>query len=153
MVRFAARLEPVEGGTYVEIPDEVIEALRVTGRTSVVGTIDGRPFKHQFMPYVFDGVSRKVVMGVNKATRTALGKEVGDTVDFDLERDERSRSADVAMPVELIDALGTDPAADDAWQRLAPSRRREHAEHVAAATRPETRRRRAASTIEELRAS
>jgi bacteriocin resistance YdeI/OmpD-like protein/uncharacterized protein DUF1905 len=151
VVRFTATLLPIEGGTYVDIPADAVEALRATGRTSVAGTIDGRPFKNQFMPYVFEGVGRKVVMVVNKATRTALGKEAGDTVDFDLARDERSRSADVAIPIELRTALAADPAAAAAWDAIAPSHRREHAEFVAGAKRPETRERRAAQTVERLR--
>ena len=149
--RFTAVLRSIEGGTYVDIPAEAVEALRATGRTSVVGTIDGRPFKNQFMPYVFEGEGRKVVMVVNKATRTTLGKVAGDTVEFDLERDERSRSADVTVPPELVEALQADPAAQAAFEALAPSHRREYAEFVAGAKRPDTRLRRAAQTVAELR--
>jgi hypothetical protein len=152
VARFRARLEPIESGTYVVIPAEVVEALGATGRTSVVGTIDGHPLRHQFMPYTFEGVGRQVVMAVNKATREAIGKTAGDAVDFDLERDERSRSADVEIPTELATALEADPAAEAAFAALAPSHRREFAEHVAEAKRPETRQRRAADTIERLRA-
>lgn len=150
-IRFTAALRPIEGGTYVDIPPEAVEALRATGRTSVVGTIDGRPFKNQFMPYVFEDEGRKVVMVVNKATRTSLGKDAGDTVEFDLERDERSRSADVAIPTELAEALDTDAAAKAAFEALAPSHRREFAEFVAEAKRSDTRLRRAAQTVAELR--
>ena len=150
MARFTARLEPIESGTFVVIPADVVEALRVTGRTSVVGTIDGRPIRHQFMPYTFPGVGRQVVMAVNKATREASGKDEGDTVQFDLERDERSRSANVEIPIELADALAADPAAGAAFAALAPSHRREYADHVAEAKRPETRQRRAAQAIERL---
>ena len=152
MARFTTRLEPNEFGTYVVIPAEVVEALKATGRTSVVGTIDGHPLRHQFMPYTFEGVGRQVVMAVNKATREAIGKNAGDTVEFDLERDERSRSADVEIPPELVEALAGDPAAKAAFDALAPSHRREYAEHVAEAKRLETRERRAADTIERLRA-
>ena len=74
MARFTACLEPIEGGTFVVIPAEVVDALGATGRTSVVGTIDGHPLRHQFMPYTFEGVGRQVVMAVNKATREAIGK-------------------------------------------------------------------------------
>ena len=133
------------------IPADVVEALRATGRTSVVGTIDGHPLRHQFMPYTFEGVGRQVVMAVNKATREAIGKAGGDTVDFDLERDERSRSADIEVPPELTEALTGDPAAKAAFDALAPSHRREHAEHVAAAKRAETRPRRAAKVVAGLR--
>jgi hypothetical protein len=150
-VRFRAELRPVEGGTFVDIPPEAVEALEATGRTSVVGTIDGRPFKHQFMPYVFEGEGRKVVMAVNKATRTALGKAVGDTVEFELARDARPRSADVTVPAELVAALASDPAAKAAFDALAPSHRREFAEHVAEAKRPDTRVRRANAVVVRLR--
>jgi hypothetical protein len=151
VARFTARLEPIESGTFVVIPAEVVEALKATGRTSVIGTIDGRPLRHQFMPYTFEGVGRQVVMAVNKATREAIGKNAGDTVECDLERDERSRSADVEIPTELAAALAANPAARAAFDALAPSHRREYAEHVAQAKRPETRERRVADTIDRLR--
>ena len=151
MARFTARLEPIEGGTFVVIPAEVVGALHATGRTSVVGTIDGHQIRHQFMPYTFAGVGRQVVMAVNKATREAIGKGAGDTVEFDLERDDRSRSADITLPPELVAALAADPAARAAFDGLAPSRRREHADHVGAAKRPETRVRRAADVVARLR--
>jgi uncharacterized protein YdeI (YjbR/CyaY-like superfamily) len=90
-------------------------------------------------------------MVVNKGVRTSLGKEAGDAVELVLERDERSRSRDVAIPSELTDALARDAEAAAAFERLAPSHRREHAEFVAGAKREETRRRRAEQTIERLR--
>ena len=151
MARFTARLEPIESGTFVVIPAEVVEALGATGRTSVVGTIDGHSIRHQFMPYVFEGVGRQVVMAVDKATREAIGKVAGDTVEFDLARDDRSRSADVTLPAELVEALAADQVARSAFDGLAPSRRREHADHVAGAKRPETRLRRAADVVARLR--
>jgi hypothetical protein len=152
VARFTTRLVPNDVGTYVVIPGEVVEALKATGRTSVVGTIDGQAIRNQFMPYTFVGVGRQVVMVVNRATREAIGKNGGDTVEFDLERDERSRSADVEIPTELVTALEADPAAKAAFDALAPSHRREYAEHVAEAKRTETRQRRAADTIDRLRA-
>lgn len=152
MARFTARLEPIESGTFVVIPAEVVEALRATGRTSVVGTIDGNAFRNQFMPYDFEGIGRQVVMPVNKATREIIGKNAGDSVDFDLERDERSRSVGVEIPAELAEALAADASAKAVFEALAPSHRREHADHVAEAKRPETRKRRAAQTVERLRA-
>jgi bacteriocin resistance YdeI/OmpD-like protein/uncharacterized protein DUF1905 len=150
-VRFSAVLEPADVGTFVVIPPEVVTALGATGRTSVTGTIDGQPFSNQVMPYTFEGVGRQVVMVVNKAVRTALGKEAGDSVAFVLARDARSRSADVAIPAELVDALAADPEARSRFDGLAPSHRREHAEFVAEAKREETRRRRAEQTVARLR--
>jgi hypothetical protein len=150
--RFTAKLLPAEVGTYVVIPADAIAALGATGRTSVAGTIDGEPFSNQVMPYTFEGVGRQVVMVVNRTVRASIGKEAGDTVEFILARDDRSRSADVPVPSELVDALDAAPDAKAAFERLAPSHRREHAEFVAGAKREETRRRRAAQTVERLNA-
>jgi Bacteriocin-protection, YdeI or OmpD-Associated/Domain of unknown function (DUF1905) len=150
-VRFTARLEPADVGTFVVIPPDVAAALGATGRTSVTGTIDGQPFSNQVMPYTFEGTGRQVVMVVNKAVRTSLGKEAGASVELVLARDDRSRSANVAIPAELADALARDPAARAAFDGLAPSHRREHAEFVAGAKREETRQRRAQQTLERLR--
>jgi Bacteriocin-protection, YdeI or OmpD-Associated/Domain of unknown function (DUF1905) len=151
VVRFTVELLPAPLGTFVEIPAEVVAALRVTGRTSVIGTIDGQPFRNQFMPYLVEGRGKTVMMVVNKAVRTSLGKSNGDTVEFELERDDRSRSADVEVPGELAAALAADRAATAAWDALAPSHRREYAEHVAEGKKSETRERRAAKTVETLR--
>ena len=55
------------------------------------------------------------------------------------------------MPPELAAALAADPVATAAWDALAPSHRRDYAEHVAEAKQPATRERRAAKTVETLR--
>ena len=55
------------------------------------------------------------------------------------------------MPAELATALAADAAAQRAFTALSPGHRREWAGWVAEAKRPETRLRRAASTVEQLR--
>ncbi len=150
-VRLSAVLQPADVGTFVVIPPEVVAALGATGQTSVTGTIDGQPFANQVMPYTFEGVGRQVVTVVNKAVRTALGKEAGESVEFVLARDARSRSADVAIPAELAEVLAADPESRSRFDGLAPSHRREYAEFVGEAKREETRRRRAEQTVARLR--
>jgi hypothetical protein len=150
-VRFSAVLEPADAGTYVVIPRDVVAALGAIGRTSVTGTIDGQPFSNQVMPYTFDGVGRRVVMVVNRAVRTSVGKRAGDSVEFVLARDTRSRSSGVAVPAELVEALARDAGAQGVFDRLAPSHRREYIDYVAGAKREETRHRRAAQTVERLK--
>jgi uncharacterized protein YdeI (YjbR/CyaY-like superfamily) len=94
------------------------------------------------MPYTVDG-RKQLLMVVNNAVRQAIGGiAAGDTVTFELERDERSRSATVDVPADLQAALDADPAVAAAWAALAPSHRREHAESVASAKRGDTRARR-----------
>jgi hypothetical protein len=154
-VRFRGELRATPGGgggSYVELPDSAVEALDARRRTSVQATIDGIPYAGQVMPYTFEGRAKRVVLGITKAIRAQAGKAFGDMLEIELERDDRSRSASVDVPAELSDALADDEAAAAAWGRLAPSHRRERARHVADAKREETRRRRAAQVVAQLRA-
>ena len=95
-VRFTAALVAVPDGlgTFVFIPEDVVAAVGARGRTSVAGTIDGQPFKNQFMPYTFEGEGKRYAMAVNKAVRAGIGgKGPGDTVDFVLQRDDTPRGS------------------------------------------------------------
>jgi hypothetical protein len=73
----------------------VVEALDARGRTSVKGTIDGHEFRNQFMPYRDDSpAGRRFYMAVSKSVRAALGgRDPGDRVVFELERDDEPRGA------------------------------------------------------------
>ena len=151
-VRFEVELQPEGSSAYAVVPDDVGDRLGVRGRTSVVGTLNGHPFRNQVMPYTFERGRKRLLMPVNNAVRKAAGGlRPGDRVTFELERDEASRSADVPLPDELAGALAADPSLRAAWEALAPSHRREHAEFIAEAKRPDTRARRLAQTIERLR--
>ena len=138
------------GGSYVAVPDPARDALGATGRTNVTGTVDGFAIVGQVMPYTFPDVGKVVVLGLTKATRAAIGKEIGDDVDVSLVRDERARSATIEVPDELASALDADPAAKAAFEALAPSRRRDHARHIADAKHAPTRERRVAGLIDQL---
>jgi hypothetical protein len=150
--RFRAVIEPAgSGGSFVVVPPDAVAALRATGRTSIVGTVDGHPIVGQVMPYTVSGRGREIMLGMTKAIRAAIGKTIGDEVEVVVERDDRSRSANVALPPELESALAADASARQAFDRLAPSRRREHAQHVAEAKQEATRQRRAQRVVDELR--
>lgn len=96
VVRFTAPLVGVPDGlgTYVFIPEGAVAAVGARGRTSVAGTIDGRPFRNQFMPYTFEGEGKRYAMAVNKAVRAEIGgKGPGDSVEFVLQRDDTPRGS------------------------------------------------------------
>src|SRR5207249_9278451 len=96
--------QPGGSGPYVVIPDEVVTALEARGRTSVTGTIDGRPFRNQVMPYRDDSpTGRRFYMVVNRAVRTTIGKGPGNDVELELMRETAPRPVDV--PAELAGAL------------------------------------------------
>ncbi len=104
------------------------------------------------MPYTFEDGAKRLLMPVNNAVRKAAGGlKPGDTVTFELERDETSRSASVDIPPDLEAALTADAGLRTAWDALAPSRRREAVEHLVVAKRDETRTRRLQELLAGLR--
>ena len=149
-VRFTIPLALNEVGTFVIIPDDVVRALGATGRTSVAGSIDGRPFSNQIMPYR-DGspAGRQFYMPINRGVRALIGKRPGEDVEFELKRDDAPR--EVPVPDELRAALRADERVAAVWAALPPSHRREHSSFVADAKRAETRARRVEQTLERIR--
>ncbi|MFZ0218418.1 MAG: YdeI/OmpD-associated family protein, partial [Candidatus Dormiibacterota bacterium] len=90
-----------------------------------------------------------VCLGVHKATREAAGVAFGERVAIEIERDEALR--EVAVPAELRRALGEDADASERFDALSPTHRREYAQWVAEAKRPETMVKRIEQTLERLR--
>ncbi len=135
------------GGAFVVLPDQVLEALGGGKRFRVTGSLNGVAFESSTMAM---GAGR-VCVGLHKATRAAAGVDIGDSVELEIERDTRPRTVDV--PDDLAAALARDPAAEAAFERQSFTRRREQAESVAGAKRAETRARRLAKVLEELRRS
>ena len=131
------------GGALVRLPDQVVASLGGT-RVRVCGTLNGVDFRSSTMPCGgFTG------LGVHKATRQAAGAAIGERVRVEVEPDLSPR--EVELPPELAQALAADPALRAAFEGLAFTHRREHAEWIGAAKRPQTRARRLAETLERLR--
>jgi uncharacterized protein YdeI (YjbR/CyaY-like superfamily) len=95
---------------------------------------------------VYGGTS---YLGFRREVREAAGIEPGEKVTIELERDDEPR--DVVMPDDLAAALAADPGAQDAWERLSYTHRREHVEAIEEAKRDETRRRRIEGALALLR--
>ena len=127
--------------TYLHIPFDVEQTFGSKARIPVAGTINGYAFENSLMPNG-DGTHS---MMVSKALQGGAKAGAGDlvTVIIDVDRSERV----VPVPPELAQALATEPAADAAFQKLSTSHRREFAEWVASAKRPETRVSRAAKAL------
>jgi uncharacterized protein YdeI (YjbR/CyaY-like superfamily) len=126
-----------------EVPDEVLEELRGR-RVPVVATVNGHSWRTTTA--VYGGVA---MVGLNKAVRAAAGVAAGDRVHVALERDVAPR--EVAVPEALAEALAGDVAAREVFNSLAYTHRKEYAEWIAEAKRPETRERRIAKALEMLR--
>lgn len=109
------------------------------------GTLNGVEFKSNLMP-MGDGSH---CLGVHKATQVAAGIDFGDSVSIEMVEDTAPRAVDV--PADLARALRAEPRTKAFFDGLAHTHRREYANWVAEAKKPETRQRRLEQTLALLR--
>ena len=88
-------------------------------------------------------------IGLNKGVRAAAGVDAGDRVRVTMELDTELRTVDA--PDDLRSALAKDQAAHAAFDELSFTHRREYVEWIEGAKRPETRTRRIAVTVADVR--
>jgi Bacteriocin-protection, YdeI or OmpD-Associated/Domain of unknown function (DUF1905) len=85
---------------------------------------------------------------LRKSHREAAGVAGGETLKVTIALDTAVRA--VTVPPDLALALRKNRAAAEKWDALSYSHRREHAEAIVSAKKPETRERRLASTLRAL---
>jgi hypothetical protein len=130
------------GGRWVECPfDARLEFGEA--RPAVVGTVNGAPYRTRLMRY-----GGKTVMGLTREIRAAVDAELGSELIIEIEADTAPREVDI--PPELALALASDAPARVLFEGLPFTHRKEYAEWVAEAKRPETKQRRVAKTLEML---
>ena len=131
-----------DGEPGVPLSDGDLAALGGGVRVPVAGTIDGAPFRTR--AFRMGGVQG---IRFNKQILAAADRGPGDAVVVELWRDDEPR--EVAVPDDLAAAMGD---LRPAFERMSFTHRREWVEWVEAAKKPETRDRRIAKVVEELRA-
>jgi hypothetical protein len=142
--RFKAILGGEQGDApIVELPFDAKERFG-KARAPVRGTVNGTAYRTTVA--VYGGIP---MIGFNRELRERAGIAIGDEVEVTVELDEEPRN--VELPSALAAALADDAAARDAFNDLSYSHRREYAEWVAEAKRNDTRARRVARTLEQLR--
>ena len=114
-------------------PFDVHEVFGTRGRVPVVGTLNGHAFRNSLMPEG-NGTHR---MMISKELRAAANARPGDLVDISLSLDKAERTADI--PAEFQQALDADTEAATIFDELSPSHRKEYAEWIAQAKKPETK--------------
>ena len=139
-------LEPQGPATAIELTESQVEQLGGGKRAAVLVTIGGRTSRLRLA-----SMGGKYLIGLSKAARAELGVEIGEAVTAAIALDAAERTVEV--PDDLAATLDAEPGLRAAFDALAPSRRKEHARSVADAKRPETRERRIAGVIEQLRAA
>jgi len=136
------RFDAVLGGDVgdlpaVVLPAEVAAAMGGRARIPVAGTINGVAFRGSTMPM---GDGRHCV-GFRKEIRAqAGGIDLGERVSIEISRDDAPRTVDI--PDDLAAALDAEQRVRAAFDAMSYTHRREWAEAVEGAKRPETRARR-----------
>lgn len=147
-LKFSALIEKIGINPYVELPDQVIKALlkasgRAKGPVPVRGTLNGAPYSANAVLY--SGLWR---LYLNLPMRKAAGADEGDRLKVEVEYDHVPRAE--AMHPQFADALKKSKAARAAFDKLAPSRKKEVLRYIGNLKRPETRERNIAKAIAHL---
>ncbi|MFC7406680.1 YdeI/OmpD-associated family protein [Georgenia alba] len=128
--------------TGIEVPPDVVEALGSGKRPPVVVNVNGYEYRSTVAPM---GGRFLIPFSADKRDATGLGG--GDPIDVTLTLDTAPRTVEV--PADLAAALD-DAGAREAFDKLAPSKKKAHVTNVEGAKAPETRARRVAKIVSEL---
>ena len=128
----------------IEVPAKVVAALGSSKRPPVRATINGFTYRTSVAP-----MGGKFMLGVPPEFREGAGVAAGDTVDIDLELDTAIR--EVSIPPDFATALARNPDATRSFEGLTYSNKRRLVIAIEAIKSPETRQRRIAKTIDQLK--
>jgi hypothetical protein len=144
---FTAILEkPDDGidGAYISIPFSVAEVYGTKGQVKVKAWFNGYPYR---------GVLANMgmgchVIGVRKDIRQAIGKNAGDKITVELERDTEERV--IIVPDDLKKMLAQSKKAQGFFNSLSYTNRKEYVLWITSAKKTETREKRLSDTIQKL---
>jgi hypothetical protein len=127
----------------IEVPAKVVAALGSSKRPPVRATING--FTYRSTVAVMGG---KFMLGVSNDVRKSAGVAAGDTVDIDLELDDKPR--EVELPADFAAALNKDAKARKFFEGLSYSKKRVLVTPIDVKN-PDVRKERIAKTVAQLR--
>jgi len=145
-IKFKVKLDGAKSGegAALSAPFDVEETFGTKARVPVRGTINGFPFRSSLMP--MGGCHRMVV---NKQMRDAAGVKAGDIVTVVLERDDAARTVDT--PPLLKKELAKSKTAQENWEKLSFTHRKEMARSITEVKQEDTRQRRLAKVMDVLK--
>ena len=116
-MRFRTKILPAgKTAAGIEVPAKVVAALGSSKRPPVRATINGYTYRSSVA--VMGGV---FMLGVSNEVRKNAGVAAGDTVDIDLELDDKPR--DVELPPDFAAALGRNAKAKKFFEGLSYSKK------------------------------
>ncbi len=145
-LRFKVKLQGQEGSSvaWMDAPFDVPETFGTKARVPVRGTINGFPFRSSLMP--MGGCHG---MAVNKTLREGAKAKAGDVVEIVMQRDVDERT--VEAPPELARELTRNKKAQERWDSLAFTHKKEMANCIRDAKQEETKKRRLAKVMDVLK--
>lgn len=142
-MKFDAFIKQMGNNTGILVPPEVRDALGGGKNPLVRVTLAGHAWGSKIATMGSD-----LLIGVSAEIRGITGVRGGETHEVTLELDDQPRV--VTVPDDLTSALAAEPAAQAAWDRLAPSHKKAHVTAIEGAKAADTRARRVAKAIEQL---
>lgn len=142
-MKFAAFIKPMGNNTGILVPPEIRDALGGGKNPLVKVTLAGHAWQSKIATMGGD-----LLIGVSAEIRKITGVKAGETHEVTLELDDQPRV--VEAPDDLKVALKANPAAQAAWDKLAPSHKKAHVLAIESAKAADTRARRVAKAIETL---
>lgn len=130
--------------TGIQVPDEIVSALGGGNRPSVRVTLRGYSYRTTVAR-----MRGQFLFPVSAAVREQAGVAAGDKVDVRIELDNTPRELD--LPVDLAKALARDGRAKQAFENLSYTNKKRHVLAIEGAKTVETRQRRLAKALDELR--
>jgi len=144
-MKFTTTIQGSGNKTGIVVPEQVVTALGAGNRPPVVVSINGKSYRSSIA-----AMGGQNLISLSAANREFVGVDAGDTVDVDLELDTQPRIVEV--PEDLAAAMATEPAAQEFYATLSYSAQRRYVEPLGEAKTPETRSRRIAKVVEDLKA-
>ena len=144
-MKFTTTIQGSGNKTGIEVPEHVVQALGAGRRPPVIVTMNGESYRSSVA--VMGG---RNMVSVSAANRELTGVAAGDTVEVDLELDTEPRT--VEIPDDLAAALDAEPEAKAFYGTLNYSSQRRYVEPITDAKTAETRSRRIAKAVEDLKA-
>lgn len=133
-----------KAATGIRVPEEIVEALGGGNRPRVRVTLAGYGYQT-----TVGRMRGEFLFPVSAALREQAGVAAGEEVEVGIELDTAPRELEI--PAELAAALDGNATAREAFERLSYSNKKRHALAVEGAKTEETRQRRLAKILDELR--
>jgi bifunctional DNA-binding transcriptional regulator/antitoxin component of YhaV-PrlF toxin-antitoxin module len=130
--------------TGIAVPPDVLESLGAGKRPAVRVTINGHTYRT-----TVGSVDGQAMLPVSAEVRQGAGVAAGDEVEVEIELDTAPR--EVTVPPDFAAALDQDPAARRFFDGLSYSNKRRFTLPIEEAKRAETRERRIAKAVSQLR--